>query len=82
MADVVGLRGGPVRGQGEPVASVVAALEDLLERAKSGDITAFAGVVETGSVAQWHVVGSGFGFDMLGGLECAKHRLLTLMVKS
>ena len=80
---VVSIDGSPVIKPNEPVPEVVQCLEEMLAKAKDGHITAVACayyVTEANSKrAFYHVFGSSMGFDLIGGLEAAKARLLKLM---
>jgi hypothetical protein len=82
MSDnVVSLFGGePIRAadpaSSEPLEGLVRELEQLLEAARAGEITGFAGTFQhrSGSVG-YAFAGSVGGYAMLGGLECVRLRL-------
>ena len=70
MSNVVGLHGQPVASDGQPVQSVVDALETLLAAARAGDITGIcvADADQLGRVG-YHIVGLAGGFAMIGALQ-------------
>ena len=73
---VVSLSGEIVPQKGQPVGVVVEHLEELLRAAKAGHLHCFAGAYDTPNGVRWLVAGSGVGFDMIGGLEMAKQRIV------
>lgn len=76
MADVVGLRGGPIPAPAEPDVDLLAKLESLTERAQSGKIRAMAFVIidfdESWSTG-W--AGEGSSTAYLAGVAMLQHRL-------
>lgn len=74
------------RNAGSPVppppgdAEAITLLEDLLQRARAGEITAAAVVCQTadhGVATAWTLGASGSVFTLLGGVAELQHRLLT-----
>jgi hypothetical protein len=79
MGEVRGLFG-DVPEPGEPVASCVDCLRDLLERAEAGEVTGiiYAGVTASGMGV--HGMGGLIGsYGMIGAFEVAKADVLALM---
>lgn len=79
MADVVSIGGGPVPEPGKPNDVLIAALADLLERAKSGDVVGLAGGLLHGDKStSWLVAGRCGGYGHMGALDMVRDRLLTI----
>lgn len=69
---VTNIFGGATVSQ-KPNEATIAFLEDLLERAKSGDVVGVAvSSLHWDQAASYAVVGSVGGYSMIGGLEMAK----------
>lgn len=79
MSNVVGFDGNEVPVPGEPVQAVVDHLEELLARAKAGQVHCIVEAVDTPDGVLWSIHGTAMGFDMIGGLEMAKARIIRLM---
>ena len=83
MADnVVALRGALLpRPQPEVNERLVQELTRLLDAARSGDIVGMAGTyLHKDRRASYSFAGTVGTFSLIGGLECAKERLLALVV--
>jgi len=79
MGEVRGLFGG-VPEPGEPVASCVDCLRDLLEQAEAGELIGFAyGAITRNGNGQNGIGGMIGGYAMLGALELAKAELTCIM---
>lgn len=76
---VVGLKGEFVPGAGEVHKGCVELLETLLADAKAGDIHAVVAVCDYPSGVRFAVVGCAMGYDMIGGIEVAKRRLVATL---
>lgn len=76
MSEVHSLFGGPV-GERRPDADTVDVLEDLLERAKSGEVVGIAAVAVNadGTAGHW-LAGFVTTFSAIGALSVLKHQLL------
>jgi hypothetical protein len=80
MSRVVDIRDGqPVSITGKPVPDVVIAVEEMLGQAKAGSIHAIAAAYDTPQGVVYRVCGSAMGFDLLGGLEMVKARIIRMM---
>lgn len=80
-AKVVGMDGEPVPMAREPNAACIRALEDLLERARSGEVQGFAGAtLDADQCASWHAAGFVGSFGMLGALEVTKAHLMQVHI--
>lgn len=66
----------PINPAREVNPALVAALEELLEKAKAGDVWcgAFVCVEQNGDV--WHNFVEGYPFSVIGGMEALKHVIL------
>ena len=70
---VVSLRGGIVPQEGVPNASVIEALEEALERARSGEIQGVAiAQLHADRLASYAIAGIIGGYSLLGALEMLK----------
>jgi hypothetical protein len=79
MGKVRGLFG-DVPEPGEPVASCVDCLRDLLEQAEAGELIGFAyGAITRNGNGQNGIGGMIGGYAMLGALELAKAELTCIM---
>jgi hypothetical protein len=82
MADnVVALRGELPPQTAEPNERLVEELERLLEAARAGEIVGMAGAYlhkERG--ASYSFAGAVGSYGLIGGLECAKERLLSIVL--
>lgn len=79
MGEVRGLFG-DVPEPGEPVASCVDCLRDLLEQAEAGELIGFAyGAIARNGNGQNGIGGMIGGYAMLGALELAKAELTCIM---
>lgn len=79
MGEVRGLFG-DVPEPGEPVASCVDCLRDLLEQAEAGELIGFAyGAITRNGIGQNGIGGLIGGYAMLGALELAKAELTCIM---
>lgn len=77
--NVVGMFGG-IPAAGEPVASCVDCLRDLIEQAEAGELVGFAyGAVLRNGQGQNGIGGMIGGYSMLGAIEMAKGQLLAIM---
>ncbi|WP_322997497.1 hypothetical protein [Castellaniella sp.] len=79
-SNVTHIHGGIVAGgeQDEPVPEVIAALEEMLERAKAGKLAGFTFIGQEGDQAFHASVGFLGTFAMIGALECAKLFLIDM----
>lgn len=75
--NIVALNGNPINGSpSEPSQFLIEALEDLLERAKSGQIVGMAAVsLEHDGQSPYCLVGRIGGFNMAGSLSTLTHIL-------
>ena len=82
MADnVVALRGIIETPQVKPNERLVEELERLLEAARSGEILGMAGAyLHREKGASYSFAGTVASFSLIGGLECAKTRLLGIVL--
>jgi hypothetical protein len=81
--NVVALRGEFTPPQGVVNARLVEELERLLESAKSGEIVGMAGsYLHKDRQSSWSFAGVVGSYGLIGGLECAKERLLRLALGS
>jgi len=79
MGEVRGLFG-DVPEPGEPVASCVDCLRDLLQRAESGEVTGVIYAAVSAKGMGQHGAGGMIGnYGMIGALEVAKADVLSLM---
>ena len=77
--NVVSLGGGPILDNREPSEALIAHLEDLLERARSGEIMGMAAAtLYRDRTTAYSVVGAIEGFSMVGALEMAKMALISV----
>ena len=76
---VISLNGGPL-GKPQPNADCIRALEDWLEKARSGQIIG-VGMVGLGfnDTGQWAVAGVVGGFSMVGALEIVRDELVKIV---
>lgn len=85
MADIVSLRGHPIAAPGEPREEVIAILTEILEAAKSGNVTAMAvsycQADETVSRAIVGQVESIATLRMIGSLSIQKAEIESLFVE-
>lgn len=81
-AEVRAINGGDIALPGNPSESVIECLEDLLARARAGEITGVAGGYTVASGEGWLQTGHSFeaghayGHALIGALESVKYRLL------
>ena len=77
MTNVISIDGAPVPlAQAEPNEALVAFFEDMLARARAGEIQGFAGgTMGEDCLCSWHAVGLVDAFGMIGALEIVKTRL-------
>lgn len=81
-AEVRAINGGEVALPGEPSEGVIECLEDLLARARAGEITGLAGAYTVATGEGWiqrassYEAGHAYGHAMVGALESVKYRLL------
>ncbi len=76
MSDVVNMGGEPLN-TGQPVPTVVEALEDLLERARSGDVIGIAvAVTHHDNLASYQVNGANGSYSILGAIDVIRDLLL------
>ena len=82
MADnVIALRGTIDVPSAKPNAHLVEELERLLEAARSGEILGMAGAyLHKEKGASYSFAGMVASFGLIGGLECAKARLLSIVL--
>ena len=81
MGEVRGLFG-DVPEPGEPVASCVDALRDLLERAEAGEVVGIAiAAINERHHASYSVGGMIGGYGLLGALEMAKAEVIGFMME-
>lgn len=74
---VVSLTGAPVGDSREPVPACVECVEDVLDRARSGEIVGLATVIlNHDGVVGWHMAGRVGGYGMVGAAELIKTLLL------
>ena len=70
-------KGDVVIATGEPRESVIKAIEDLLERARSGDIQGMAyAALYHDSLASWGIVGLCGPHSLIGAVEVMKANLI------
>ena len=70
----------PTGETGEPNESLISFLEDLLERARSGNsVGVIATELHNDRSASWHVVGQVGGFTMLGAATVALDELTSVV---
>lgn len=79
MSNVVDMFGNEVPQAGDQVDSMVKFAEKLLQKAKDGQVHGVCGAMQTATGAEWFVYGTGCGFEMIGGLEMAKARLIKII---
>lgn len=77
--NVVSLGGGPALDNREPSEALISHLEDLLERARSGEIMGMAAAtLYRDRTTAYSVVGAIEGFSMVGALEMAKMAIISV----
>ena len=78
MTDVVSIYGGPT-GERQPSLVLIEALEDILERARSGEIIGgvFCGLYHDG-LSDFSLAGKVGGYGLIGAVEMAKKTLLDI----
>lgn len=73
---VVTIHGAVLPEPGKPNLTLVAFLEDQLERARVGETIGFAGAtLDKDRSATYWLAGMTGGFSMVGALECAQRKL-------
>lgn len=78
MSKVASLFGGPT-GAPEPNTSCIAALEELLEKAKAGEVVGVAvACLHYDRLASYHIAGQVGGYGIIGAIESAKVDLLEI----
>lgn len=78
MTRVVSLYGGPT-GERAPVDNCVLALEELLAKARAGEVVGVAvACLHFDRLASYHVAGQVGGYGIIGALEVAKVDLLEI----
>lgn len=76
---VVSMFGGPT-GERQVSDDVIRVLEDLLERAHSGEVIGFSGAVLVhDGCANFYACGMVGGYSMIGALEMAKSEVLDVL---
>lgn len=81
-AEVSAINGGRIAVPGEPSENLVQCLEDLLARARAGEITGIAGAYTTATGRGWvqssasFEAGHAYGFSLIGALETIKQRVV------
>lgn len=69
--------GDPVIATAEPRESVIKELEDLLERARSGEVQGVAyAALHSDGLASWGIFGAQGPYSMVGAVEVMKANLL------
>lgn len=77
--NVIGLHGDFHPAAAQTNTTVIAELERLLEAARSGEIVGLVGsYVHRNGTATYSYAGAVSGYALIGGLECAKERLIRL----
>lgn len=77
--NVIGLKGEYIPQPGKADPAVVQHLEYMLQRARDGYIHCIAGVYDTPDGVCYYNMGAGLGFDIIGGLEVIKQRIVDIM---
>lgn len=76
---VYGLNGQVSHRSAEPCEACIQGLEEMLERARTGDIQGFvAAILTSADAAEYRIAGRVGGFGMQGALECAKAELVNV----
>lgn len=76
---VIGLNGQLSHRSAEPSQACISSLEEMLQRAKSGELQGFvAAALTSADVAEYRIAGRVGGFAMQGALECAKSELVNV----
>ena len=74
--NVTAIRGGPIYQRSRPNPHVITMLEDLLERARAGNVIGLVAVdVDEAGLACWHKAGKTGGFSLLGGVAALQSYL-------
>lgn len=76
---VFGLNGQVSHRSAEPCEACIQGLEEMLERARTGDIQGFvAAILTSADAAEYRIAGRVGGFAMQGALECVKAELVNV----
>lgn len=76
---VYGLNGQVSHRSAEPCEACIRALEEMLERARTGGLQGFvAAILTSEDAAEYRIAGRVGGFGMQGALECAKAELVNV----
>lgn len=81
-AEVRAINGGAIALPGDPSEDVVECLEDLLARARAGEITGIAGAYTTATGEGWvqrassYEAGHAYGYALVGALEHIKAQVM------
>lgn len=76
---VFGLNGQVSHRSAEPCESCIEGLEQMLDRARTGDLQGFvAAILTSADAAEYRMAGRVGGFAMQGALECAKAELVNV----
>ncbi len=77
---VVSMNGSPITAPGEVSKETVERLEDLLERAKSGEVIGFVGVsMDRDETVAYHGAGRIASYQVMGALSGAAMKINELM---
>jgi hypothetical protein len=80
--NVISLHGDFCAAPAQTNTTVIAELERLLEAARSGEIVGLVGsYVHRNGVTTYSYAGAISSYALIGGLECAKERLVRLALK-
>jgi hypothetical protein len=80
--NVIGLHGNFSPPKVRTNATLIAELERLLEAARSGEIVGLAGsYVHRDGVVTWSYAGAVGGYGLIGGLDCAREKMIRLALK-
>lgn len=78
-SNVYGIGGHLSHRSGIPCEGTIQALEDMVERARSGELQGIAAaLLNSDNSAEYRLAGMVGSFEMLGALECAKGVLVNI----